>query len=199
MPAFSIRQRLIGLCLFLCLIAVIPLGLLLHTELDDYHFTQAEQQGIPPALTLTQAISQIQRHRGLSGPWLQGKVSMANDLSDAATRSSSLLQAFSTQWQANGFDDRLGRQVALVAEQFLSLDQQIKNHALTPQQSFDQHSQMVDQLLTVLFDAAAQSNLLYDPKDTTYLLIISGFQEGPRITELDIMVATGAGRGRPPA
>ncbi|MDE2076150.1 MAG: HAMP domain-containing protein [Burkholderiales bacterium] len=184
MPAFSIRQRLIGLCLFLCLIAVIPLGLLLHTELDDYHFTQAEQQGIPPALTLTQAISQIQRHRGLSGPWLQGKVSMANDLSDAATRSSSLLQAFSTQWQANGFDDRLGRQVALVAEQFLSLDQQIKNHALTPQQSFDQHSQMVDQLLTVLFDAAAQSNLLYDPKDTTYLLIISGFQEGPRITEL---------------
>ncbi|HET8871035.1 MAG TPA: methyl-accepting chemotaxis protein [Aquabacterium sp.] len=184
MNALSIRQRLIGLCVFLCLIAVIPLGMLVHTGLDDYRFTRAEQQGIPPALTLTQAISQIQRHRGLSGPWLQGKQHTSNELNDATTRAATLLSQFASQWRANGFDDRLSHKVSLVAEQFNALDQQIQSRALTPKQSFEQHSLLVDNLLTLLFEAAGQSNLLYDPKDTTYLLIISGFQEGPRISEL---------------
>jgi len=36
----------------------------------------------------------------------------------------------------------------------------------------------------MLFEMNGSDNMLFDPEDSTYLLIIAGFQEGPRVTEL---------------
>lgn len=184
MNALSIRQRLIGLCIFICLIALIPLGLLIRSGLETIHFTRSEQDGVKPALVLLKAIDQLQRHRGLSGPWLQGSDKTGPKLSDTASQSSQLLQDYASQWQAAGFDDTLSLTAKQLSTQIAELDTKVRSRALNIDQSFAQHSQLIDQLLHLLFDSAGKSNLLFDPQDTTYLLIISGFQEAPRISEL---------------
>ncbi|MDE2593680.1 MAG: hypothetical protein KGL57_05540 [Burkholderiales bacterium] len=184
MKSLSIRHRLIGLCAFLCLIAMIPLGMLINTELASLSFTRAEQQGLSPAMTLLKAIGQVQRHRGLSGPWLQGKDTTRTALNEASEKSNRLLEDFQQQWPASQNAGTLTEQAASLAQQFKLLNERVRSRQLSSDKSFAQHSQLVDTLLGLLFDAAGQSNLLYDPKDTTYLLIIGGFQEGPRITEL---------------
>ena len=184
MNTLSIRHRLIGLCVFLCLIALFPLGMLINNGLESSAFTRAEQLGIQPALTLQQAIAQVQRHRGLSGPWLQGSNTTQSALTEATDKSIALLESFQKQWQDNGFDTALSQEANKHLQAFKQLDGQVKNRSLSPDQSFKQHSDMIDTLLQLLFKTAGKSNLLFDPKDTTYLLIISGFQEGPRISEL---------------
>ncbi len=184
MNALSIRQRLIGLCLFICFIALIPLGLLIRSGLETIHFTRAEQNGVKPALILLKAVDQLQRHRGLSGPWLQGSDKTGPKLNESASQPAKLLQDYATQWQAAGFDTALSQTANQLSRQIAELDAKVQSRALNVDDSFAQHSQLVDQLLHLLFDSAGKSNLLFDPHDTTYLLIISGFQEGPRISEL---------------
>ena len=184
MNTLSIRHRLIGLCIFLCLIALIPLGMLINTGLESSAFTQSEQLGIRPALTLQKAIAQVQRHRGLSGPWLQGSQTTQSALLEATDKSTALLDDFQKQWITAGFDPVLSTEVQKRLQDFKLLDEQIKRRALSADDSFKQHSELIDTLLQLLFSTAGKSNLLFDPKDTTYLLIISGFQEGPRISEL---------------
>ena len=184
MNTLSIRHRLIGLCVFLCLIALFPLGMLINTGLESSAFTRSEQQGIGPALTLQKAIAQVQRHRGLSGPWLQGSSTTESALSEASDKSVNLLEGFEKQWESAGFATGLSRDAQKHLQTFKELHSQVKNRSLSPDQSFKLHSELIDTLLQMLFDTAGKSNLLFDPKDTTYLLIISGFQEGPRISEL---------------
>jgi methyl-accepting chemotaxis protein len=60
----------------------------------------------------------------------------------------------------------------------------VTQRQISPHESFSRHTQLIDRLHHMLFKVGATSNLLYDPVDFTYLLIISGYQESPRVTEL---------------
>ena len=97
MNALSIRQRLIGLCLFICFIALIPLGLLIRSGLETIHLTQrAEQNGVKPALILLKAVDQLQRHRGAVGPLASRLRQDGPQTERPASQSAKLLQDYAT-------------------------------------------------------------------------------------------------------
>ncbi len=180
----SVRQRLIALCVFLCLITLVPLSNLFLNQKANWDFNAAEQRGIEPANTLVQAIAQVQRHRGLSGPWLQDTQDANPARGDAATKAESTWKAFDQQWQSTGLDDKLLARSGQLRNTFMQLQQRVAARSLPADESFQQHTALVDEMLGLLFDVSGSANLLFDPQDTTYLMIIAGFQEGPRITEL---------------
>ena len=180
----SFRTRLIGLCVFLSLMALLPLISLLQSKLAERNFTHAEQQGILPANTLVAAIAQLQRHRGLSGPWLQGKGSTKAQRQEAVTDTEDTFKAFIQQWSQTSLDSQVKERAQALLTRFEQLRLQIDQRVLTAPDSFAQHTALIDDCQGLLFDVAGASSLLFDPQDSTYLMIIAGFQEGPRITEL---------------
>ncbi|RZK99231.1 MAG: methyl-accepting chemotaxis protein [Rubrivivax sp.] len=180
----SFRTRLIGLCVFLSLMALLPLISLLQNKLGERNFTHAEQQGIQPANTLVGAMAQLQRHRGLSGPWLQGKDVTRTPRQEASARTEDSFKAFIQQWEGSSLDPKVKHRAEALLARFEQLRLQIDQRVLTAPDSFAQHTALIDDCQGLLFDVAGASNLLFDPQDSTYLMIIAGFQEGPRITEL---------------
>ena len=180
----SLRTRLIGLCIFLSLMALLPLFSLLQSKVAERDFTQAEQLGIAPANTLLNAITQVQRHRGLSGPWLQGQEETNTQRREAAAKAKDALPAFIQQWSETQQDSRVKDRAEALLARFEKLRLLVDQRGLTASESFQQHTALIDDCQSLLFDVAGASNLLFDPQDSTYLMIIAGFQEGPRITEL---------------
>jgi hypothetical protein len=66
-----LRTRLMGLMALLCLMALIPLGGLLNARWAEWQFNLAELNGLAPADALLDLTAELQKHRGLSGPWLR--------------------------------------------------------------------------------------------------------------------------------
>jgi len=179
-----LRARLMALSALLCLMALIPLGALINNRLGEWRFNQAEFSGLAPANAVLSLSSHLQKHRGLSGPWLRGNTS-----TDAARRQalSSMQTAFSDfeqSWQSAGFEGDALDQAKGVMKDFAALATDVEVRKIEAPESFERHTALVDRLQHVLFKVGAASNLLYDPVDYTYLLIISGYQESPRVTEL---------------
>ncbi len=180
----SVRQRLIGLCVFFCLISAVPLGTYFLNQKANWDFNAAEQRGIEPANALVQVIAQLQRHRGLSSMALLGTSGASASRQAAAAQLDESWQAFDKAWADTQLDGPITQQSARLRADFQRLQASVDGKALTAQQSFQRHTDLVDGLLGVLFAVNGADNMLFDPQDSTYLLIIAGFQEGPRVTEL---------------
>jgi methyl-accepting chemotaxis protein len=179
-----LRVRLIALSALLCLMALIPLGALIHNRLGEWRFNQAEYAGLAPANAVLALTSQMQKHRGLSGPWLRGNQSTDGARRQALSGMQAAFTDFEKHWQSAGFEGDALDQAKAVMKDFDVLSKEVQARKIEAPESFDRHTALVDRLQHVLFKVGAASNLLYDPVDYTYLLIIAGYQESPRVTEL---------------
>ena len=179
-----LRLRLIGLCLFLSLISLIPLYALFEDLRVSWFFNDHEQRGITPANTLVQTIAQVQRHRGLSGPWLQNNEGTNAARLQAAEGLEQQWRTFEAQWQDTDLDEHVLTLAKDLHRQSVELVGQVTQRQIASEESFRRHTELIDKMLCLMFEVAASSNLLYDPEEVPYLMIISGFQEGPRVTEL---------------
>ena len=179
-----LRVRLIALSALLCLMALIPLGALINNRLSEWRFNQAEYAGLAPANAVLALTSHLQKHRGLSGPWLRGNNSTDAPRRQALSSMQGAFTEFEKSWQSAGFEGDALDQAKAVMKDFTALAADVESRKIEGPASFDRHTALVDRLQHVLFKVGAASNLLYDPVDYTYLLIISGYQESPRVTEL---------------
>jgi methyl-accepting chemotaxis protein len=179
-----LRVRLMALSALLCLMALIPLGALINNRLGEWRFNQAEFSGLAPANALLTLTSQLQKHRGLSGPWLRGNTSTDAARREALSSMQTAFSDFEQSWQSAGFEGDALDQAKGVMRDFAALASDVESRKIEAPASFERHTALVDRLQHVLFKVGAASNLLYDPVDYTYLLIISGYQESPRVTEL---------------
>ncbi|HYR24287.1 MAG TPA: methyl-accepting chemotaxis protein [Aquabacterium sp.] len=166
------------------LIALIPLYALFEDLRVEWFFNADEQQGVAPTQALQATIVQVQRHRGLSGPWLAGQTDNGPQRQEAATKAQANWDGFQKQWAHTGLEAGLNGRSAELLQRFQALQAEVAQRNISAEDSFKRHMQLIDDMLGVGFDVGAASNLLYDPDPMTYLLIIGGFQEGPRIGEL---------------
>jgi methyl-accepting chemotaxis protein len=180
----SIKQRLIGLCVFFCLISLVPLGSLVLNQKANWDFNEAELRGMAPANALIQLIAQVQRHRGLSTLTLLGKSDSARSREETLGKLDEAWRRFDQLWQATGLPGNVTARSEALHVQFAQLQKAVSGKEVSMEDSFSRHTALVDDLLALLFDINGSDNMLFDPQDTTYLLIIAGLQEGPRVTEL---------------
>lgn len=181
----SVRQRLIGLCVFFCLISAVPLGSYFLNQKANWDFNAAEQRGLEPATALVQVIAQLQRHRGLSSLELLGTTGGASpSRQEVASKVDESWKDFERKWDDTQLDASITKHAAQLRSEFEQLQASVGAKGLSAQESFRRHTELTDGLLSVLFDVNGSDNMLFDPQDSTYLLIIAGFQEGPRVTEL---------------
>jgi hypothetical protein len=166
---FSVKQRLITLCGAICLISCIPLCAYFLSMTANWDFNDAEQRGIAPTYALLKLTAQVQRLRELAG------------LARALDRD---WQEFDAQWAQTGVNADVGKHSAELRAQTAALQDQVAHQGLSPEDSLRRHGGLADGLLAMLFEMNGSDNMLFDPEDSTYLLIIAGFQEGPRVTEL---------------
>ncbi len=180
----SLRQRLVGLSALLGVMVLIPLAALVNARIAEWRFNEAEMSGLAPADALIDMTAQLQRHRGLSAPWLLGNAPSDAPRQAVQVKLHESYVAFERAWTAAHLDGKALDQARGVMTEFDALASRVDARGLDNAESFDKHTALIDRLQQSLFKVMAASQLLYDPVDYTYLLIIAGYQESPRITEL---------------
>ena len=180
----SVRQRLIGLCFFFCLISLVPLGSYVLNQKANWDFNEAELHGMAPANALVQLIAQVQRHRGVSTLSLLGQSGSVQIRQETLAKLDENWRHFDQLWQDTAIDPKIGVRSTELRAKFDQLQAAVNDNKLSVEDSFGRHTALVDDMLGMLFALNGSDNMLFDPQDTTYLLIISGLQESPRVTEL---------------
>lgn len=149
--------------------------------------TQQEREGVEYLTPLPGLINAIPKHRGLMASQT-GKelVSGLRANIDSAFK------------QLEALDQRLGRRLQST-EKFQTLSRQWQDlrqrvDGLTPEESFEQHTQMMAQAISLLDHVADASTLVLDPEAITYYLMNLGIYVFPELIE-SVGIVRGTGTG----
>jgi len=161
-------------------VALVPLLILLFFNIQllnsDQKITRIERQGITYLVPLRHFIESVQAHRGMTNSYLSGNDDFAEKIDANEKKSSTLIV------NIDQIDKELGQQFRSTEDwnkikknwNKLKADwAQIKSKSgeITPQQSFANHSELINQLLEFSLKLTDASTLTLDPQMDTYYLM----------------------------
>jgi len=189
----KVRQKLaLMAAVFMIPFAVVTWQLVASVNRLGIEFARQELRGLEYYPPLIQLLKDFQQHRGMANAYLGGDASFKDAL--AARRAAieqdlQALDAVDARLDGALHTSALWRPLANACRELLP-----RVSGLSPQESFAQHSQRVDELLALITRVGDNSNLTLDPDlDSYYLMNVVVFQ-GPRLTEM-LAQARGLGAG----
>ena len=162
------------------LITILPLLVLLFINIDrlnsDKRITQTELQGITYLNPLRNFIENVQAHRGMSNSYLSGNVSFAEKIDANEKKSADLVLKIDT------IDSELGAQFNTtdnwnkIKKDWNKIKSnwdltKTKSLEISPKDSFEEHTNLINQLLEFSLQVADSSTLTLDPEIDTYYLV----------------------------
>ncbi|MDP3776555.1 methyl-accepting chemotaxis protein [Methylotenera sp.] len=162
------------------LITILPLLVLLFINIDrlnsDKRITQTELQGITYLNPLRNFIENVQAHRGMSNSYLSGNVSFAEKIDANEKKSADLILKIDT------IDSELGAQFNTtdnwnkIKKDWNKIKSnwdltKTKSLEISPKDSFEEHTNLINQLLEFSLQIADSSTLTLDPEIDTYYLV----------------------------
>jgi methyl-accepting chemotaxis protein len=161
-------------------VTILPLLVLLFINIDrlnsDKKITQTELQGITYLNPLRNFIENVQAHRGMTNSYLSGNESFAEKIDANEKKSGDFILSI------DKIDTKLGAEFSTTEnwnkikkdwDKIKSNWTQIKSQSLkvTPQESFAEHTDLINQLLGFSLQVADASTLSLDPQINTYYLM----------------------------
>jgi diguanylate cyclase (GGDEF)-like protein len=152
--------------IFLCF----SLALHCYDQFQLYQFTKTEIEGVQTIKTLYQALTDLQKIRGLSQIAHWGQHAMVKrELAELKQRFLARFQDAGWRNHARMFDlEKEARLIVTKARSLFLLDPSEKNGL---EQLFDAYSELITDILQLMQLAASHSNLILDPELDTYYLI----------------------------
>ncbi|GAA3917217.1 methyl-accepting chemotaxis protein [Litoribacillus peritrichatus] len=191
LPAFINNRPLSAKIAFLTVLLVIPTVILLFFYLNSanyrINFAQQEIQGMK-FLTFVSPLQQtIAKHRGMMAVYLNGDKTFEPQIRHEESKMAKLLQELELA------ESQFGKQFKTA-----KLTQEIRSHwntlngkrVMEPRQSFNSHTELIQDVLALMVHIADQSQLTLDPDlDTYYLMDLI------TVTLPELMEALGKTRG----
>lgn len=154
--------------LFFAPLVVMGCILLLVVE-ERIRFIGQERLGVEYVAKLRGPLAEIQQHRGLSSAYLNGDASFRERM---LQRQVAIDRHFATLRELDarlGTTFQTGGKIAALEKEWTVLKREIDGY--TPQQSFERHTALIEQLRTLIAHIAETSNLVLDSSLDSFLLI----------------------------
>ncbi|RCS56435.1 HAMP domain-containing protein, partial [Parvibium lacunae] len=174
-PAIKLMNRLtfpskIGL---LGVLFCIPIGFMLIKLLDKYAvdigFAQSERHGLAVIMDARQVLQPLQAHRGLSRLYLSGDTAIESRLQETAKKVDNALIKLG---QSNAqYGEELKTVKDLEAVKNLWGELKVTGKQLSVAENRARHMTLIGQLMTLITNAADNSNLTLDPDLDSYYLM----------------------------
>jgi methyl-accepting chemotaxis protein len=166
----SFGQKMAGIGLSLLLPAFLLMGMFFHAENQDIQFAETEIKGSEYLVPLKQFASHVAEHRGLSNVYLgSGNSTDTSAISQATSRVVADIEAFNKMDERNSEVLGTTQSWQTLKQKWKQLEEQ--NLKLTAEQSFTQHSALINDVLSLFVAVGDSSNLIRDPDlDSFYLM-----------------------------
>jgi PAS domain S-box-containing protein len=186
-PAIKLMNRLkfpkkmtVMACIFSLPLAVFLF--LLITEINTgIHLAEKEQQGVAFTPHVVNLLKDIQQHRGMSNALLRGDDSFKEHIKSISANIKEDIQAIDMA------DDRFGASLGTTGqwkklkEQWHQLQSTFKD--MDARESFDLHTKIIKDILSLITHVADASNLTFDPDIETSYLMMAMINKLPRSSE----------------
>ena len=175
------KVSLIGLLLiFLLPFAVVVYQLLAEIDVG-IKFAQKERLGLQYNQPVRQLLEDVQQHRGMVNGYLKGGISFEQKINLKRSEIEDDIRAIDI------VDQQIGANLQ-TTEQWITLKenwQTLKGKALSlnPQESFDAHTALIADILTLISHVGDMSNLILDPVLESYYLMDAAVIKLPSMTE----------------
>ncbi|WP_305977488.1 methyl-accepting chemotaxis protein [Rheinheimera baltica] len=180
--SFSLKMSLVGFVLLCTLI--IPCIFLFNLASDKIVASEQEAKGLSAANAVIELLISVQLHRGISSIYLSSgelgdrRQSLAVSVNDKLA----ILNAeiVKSEWNNNIVSANYSK----LQKDWIKIENDVNSSSIGSQESFLKHSALINYLLNKVMNSILDSSgLSYDPSPETYHLIISSYQNAPRLLE----------------
>ncbi len=175
------KSNLIGLLL----IFILPFAGVVYQLIEEINvginFAKQERLGIQYNSPLRKLLEDVQKHRGMVNGYLKNDASFKDQIPNIQSEIESDIR------EVDAVDRQLGVKLK-TTEKWVALKQKwqtLKGNALrmSPQESFDEHTALIADILSLIFHVGDTSNLILDPVLDSYYLMDAVVTKIPSISE----------------
>ncbi|MCA1995397.1 MAG: hypothetical protein LDL41_25625, partial [Coleofasciculus sp. S288] len=163
------RSNLVGLLL----IFILPFAGVVYqliSEIDDkIEFAQKERLGITYNSTLRKLLETIIEHRRLTNDYLRGNTALEEQLTVQQVQIEAAIQSVDAIDRKLGVTLQTTEKWMTFKQKWQDFKQQVSR--LSPQESFDAHTRLLEELLSLILHVGDTSNLITDPVLDSYYLM----------------------------
>jgi methyl-accepting chemotaxis protein len=163
-------------------LCAVPLTLVVRSENEQIAVAHAEDAGIDPVRTSLQLARRLQLHRTQAGQLLAGNAGADHERRSHATEVVGLITVLHKQTSELGYPKATERADAVKAS-WEKLLADVDGRTTTPEASFQQHSELLEQVFVTAEMVADESGLSLDPIAETYFVMTAVVDHGPRLVE----------------
>ena len=175
------KLSLIGLLLiFLLPFAVVVYQLLAEIDVG-IKFAQKERLGLQYNQPVRQLLEDVQQHRGMVNGYLKGGTSFDQQINLKRSEIEDDIRAIDAVERQIGANLQTTEQWMALKEKWQALKGKALN--LSPQESFDAHTALIADILTLISHVGDMSNLILDPVLDSYYLMDAAVIKLPLMTE----------------
>lgn len=160
--------------------------------LDTKAQSLQELSGVPVAKLILEAEQKTAQHRGMSFLATKGNEEFKAKAATKSKEMDSLMNSIKSQLSVNKYTNAEKRMKEKIDPLWDFIKQ--RNFQVSAQESFENHTKLINALDNLLQDVGEESSLMLDPEANTYYLIDTSFKPLPRlIAAMGGMRAIGAG------
>lgn len=175
---FNVRSKLLILGLISVLLCAVPTTIYIYQAGKEIGIVRQELLGLAPAAQLLRALQKLQEHRALAASVLAGNASLEDQRRATEKDIGATLAAVRT-----AIPTIIARELEKAETEWKALAEASGKTPANASDSLNTHTALIGRLHRILAQVMDRFQLTLDPQSETYYLIITAFQELPRLAE----------------
>ncbi|MBI3583784.1 MAG: nitrate- and nitrite sensing domain-containing protein [Nitrospinae bacterium] len=167
------------------LLFVLPFAAVMYYEISAVNeridFVKKERMGVEYIQSTVRFLQDFQQHRGMSYAYLSGDTSFAESIKRKRIQLEDEIRAIDSVEEKYGKILKTTERWNELREKWRMLED--RNFSLPPQKSFDDHTALIDDILSLILYIRDTSNLILDPFFDSYYMMDTGMNRIPLLTE----------------
>src|SRR3989338_4166839 len=167
------------------LLFVLPFAVVMYYEISAVNeridFAKKERMGVEYIQSIVRFMQDFQQHRGMSYAYLSGDTSFAESIKRKRIQLEDDIRVIDSVEEKYGKTLKTTERCNELREKWQRLED--KNFSLTLQESFDDHTALIDNILSLILYIRDTSNLILDPFFDSYYMMDTGMNRIPLLTE----------------
>ena len=167
------------------LLFILPFAAVMYYEISAVNeridFVKKERMGVEYIQSIVRFLQDFQQHRGMVYAYLSGDTSFADRIKRKHIQLEDEIRAIDAMEEKYGKTLKTTKRWNEVREKWRRLED--KSFSLSPQESFDDHTAFIDDILSLILYIRDTSNLILDPFFDSYYMMDTGINRIPLLTE----------------
>ncbi|MDO9212834.1 MAG: methyl-accepting chemotaxis protein [Methylococcales bacterium] len=176
-------QKFVILGVLAIVLVILPFAFYVVETEKKIDLAKLETKGIPPTQNLLELVRLLQIHRGSSNRLLNGDMTAAPEREAAKNKANQVVGVLENMIKNDIADKKMTTDWYQITQHWRTLYEQIENRKIGAPQAFDEHSNIIDEYLTLSDKVADYYALTLDPDEKHYAMIQAFIYSSPALTE----------------